>query len=66
MVQLVDWYRRRWLVKFFPDLESRLPVEALQLGTLERLERALVIYPGHRLAHPALGDLGPGLPELAV
>ncbi len=44
-VQLVDWYRRRWLVEiFFRILKSGCRVEALQLGTLDRLERALVIY----------------------
>ncbi len=45
VVQLIDWYRRRWLIEvFFRIWESGCRVEALQLGTLERLERALVIY----------------------
>jgi len=45
VVELIDWYRRRWLVEiFFRILKSGCRVEALQLGTLERLERALVIY----------------------
>ena len=45
VVELIDWYRRRWLVEiFFHILKSGCRVEALQLGTLERLERALVIY----------------------
>jgi hypothetical protein len=45
IVQLIDWYRRRWLVEiFFRIWKSGCKVEALQLGTLERLERALVIY----------------------
>jgi Transposase Tn5 dimerisation domain/Transposase DNA-binding len=44
-VELIDWYRRRWLVEiFFRILKSGCRVEALQLSTLERLERALVIY----------------------
>ena len=44
-VELIEWYRRRWLVEiFFRILKSGCRVEALQLGTLERLERALVIY----------------------
>jgi hypothetical protein len=45
VVELIDWYRRRWLVEIlFRILKSGCRVEALQLGTLERLERALVIY----------------------
>ncbi|MCW5550467.1 MAG: IS4 family transposase, partial [Opitutaceae bacterium] len=45
VVELIDWYRRRWLVEiFFRILKSGCRVESLQLGTLERLERALVIY----------------------
>ena len=45
VVELIEWYRRRWLVEiFFKILKSGCRVEALQLGTLERLERALVLY----------------------
>lgn len=41
----IAWYRRRWLVEiFFRILKSGCQVEALQLETVERLERALVIY----------------------
>ena len=44
-VELIDWYRRRWLIEiFFRILKSGCKVEALQLSTLERLERALVIF----------------------
>ena len=44
MVQLIEWYRRRGLAEiFFRIWKSGCRVEALQLGTLERLERALVI-----------------------
>lgn len=43
--ELIDWYRRRWLIEiFFRILKSGCRVEALQLGSLERLERALAIY----------------------
>ena len=43
--ELIEWYRKRWLIEiFFRILKSGCRVEALQLGTLERLERALVIY----------------------
>ncbi len=45
VVELIDGYRRRWRVEiFFRIWKSGCRVEALQLGTLERLERALVIY----------------------
>jgi hypothetical protein len=45
VVEVIEWYRRRWLVEiFFKILKSGCRVEALQLGTLERLERALVLY----------------------
>jgi len=45
VAQLIDGYRRRWRVEiFFRILKSGCRVEALQLGTLERLECALVIY----------------------
>lgn len=44
-VELIEWYRRRWLIEiFFRILKSGCKVESLQLSTLERLERALVIY----------------------
>lgn len=43
-VELIEWYRCRWLVEIvFRILKAGCRVEALQLGTLERLERALVI-----------------------
>jgi hypothetical protein len=45
VAQLIDWYRKRWLIEiFFRIWKSGCRVEALQLGTWERLERALVIY----------------------
>src|SRR5512135_3879223 len=45
VVELIAWYRCRWLVEiFFRILQSGCRVEALHLGTLERLERAVVIY----------------------
>ncbi len=61
----VDWYRRRWLVEvFFRILKSGCEVEALQLETVERLERALVIYLviGWRILH--LVTLGRDCPHL--
>lgn len=45
VAELIEGYRKRWLVEiFFRILKSGCRVEALQLGTLERLERALVLY----------------------
>jgi len=44
-VELINWYRRRWLIEIlFRILKSGCKVEALQLSSLERLERALVIF----------------------
>lgn len=59
-------YRRRWLVEiFFRILKSGCRVEALQLATVERLERALVVYLiiAWRILHlVALGRDCPQLP----
>jgi len=45
VVELIEWYRRRWLIEiFFRILKSGCKVESLQLGEMERLERALAIY----------------------
>jgi hypothetical protein len=45
IVQLIDWYRRRWLIEIlFRIWKSGCKIESLQLGSMERLERALVIY----------------------
>lgn len=61
----VSWYRRRWLIEiFFRILKSGCRVEALQLATVERLERALVIYLviGWRILY--LMTLGRDCPDL--
>ena len=66
VVELIDWYRRRWLVEiFFRIWKSGCRVEALQRATLERLERALVIYLiiAWRILHLVTwGRDGPNLP----
>ncbi|CAG0930031.1 Transposase for transposon Tn5 [Planctomycetaceae bacterium] len=61
----VAWYRKRWLVEvFFRILKSGCRVEALQLATRERLERALALYLviAWRVLH--LVTLGRGCPDL--
>ncbi len=44
-VQLIDWYRARWEIEmFFHVLKNGCKVEALQLASIEKLERALAVY----------------------
>ncbi len=44
-LQLIDWYRARWEIElFFHVLKNGCRVEALQLGRIERIERALALY----------------------
>jgi len=41
----IDWYRARWEIeRFFDILKNACRVEALQLSTMERLERALALF----------------------
>jgi len=43
--ELIDWYRARWEIElFFHVLKNGCRVEALQLSTMERLERALALF----------------------
>ena len=61
----VAWYRKRWLVEiFFRILKSGCKVEALQLATVDRLERALALYLviAWRILH--LVTLGRDCPDL--
>jgi len=44
-VNMIDWYLARWEIEiFFNILKNGCRVEALQLGHIDRIERALVIY----------------------
>ncbi|MFD2114130.1 IS4 family transposase, partial [Thiorhodococcus fuscus] len=44
-VALIDWYRARWEIELlFLVLKEGCRVEALQLGTVERLERAFALF----------------------
>lgn len=43
--ELIDWYRACWEIEwFFHVLKNGCRVEALQLSTLQRLERALALF----------------------
>lgn len=44
-VELVEWYRARWEIELlFLALKVGCRVEALQLSTIQRLERTLILY----------------------
>lgn len=44
-VELIDWYRARWEIEiYFHVLKNGCEVEALQLSSIERLERALALF----------------------
>lgn len=63
--ELIDWYRARWEIEILFDvLKNACRVEALQLGTIERIERALALYlvVAWRIAH--LMRLGRTCPDL--
>ena len=65
VVELIDWYRARWEIEIlFNVLKNACRVEALQLGAIERIERALALYlvVAWRIAH--LMRLGRTCPEL--
>lgn len=65
-VEMVNWYRRRWLIEiFFRIFKSGCRVEMRQLATMERLERLLVIFLiiAWRILHVVtLGQECPDLP----
>jgi hypothetical protein len=45
VAELIDWYRARWEIEMlFNVLKTGCKVEQLQLGAIERIERALVLY----------------------
>lgn len=45
VVELIDWYRARWEIEILFDvLKNACRVQALQLGAIERIERALALY----------------------
>ena len=63
--QMIEWYRARWEIEmFFHVLKNGCRVQSLQLGSIERIERALVLYMivAWRIAH--LMRLGRSCPDL--
>ena len=65
VAELIGWYRARWEIEILFDvLKNACRVEALQLGAIERIERALALYlvVAWRIAH--LMRLGRTCPDL--
>lgn len=65
VVEIINWYRCRWEIEILFDvLKNACRVEALQLGAIERIERALALYlvVAWRIAH--LMRLGRTCPDL--
>lgn len=66
-VELLTWYRCRWEIEiFFHVLKNGCRIEALQLGSVAKLELALVVYMvvAWRLSH--MVRLGRTHPDLAA
>jgi hypothetical protein len=62
--ELIDWYRACWEIElFFHVLKNGCRVEALQLSTVERLERALALFMVVAWRIARLMRLGPHLPR---
>ena len=63
--QMIDWYRSRWEIEmFFHVLKNGCRIEALQLGSIEKIERALVLYMVVAWRIARLMRLGRSCPEL--
>ncbi|HXV09098.1 MAG TPA: IS4 family transposase [Burkholderiales bacterium] len=63
--ELIDWYRARWEIElFFHVLKNGCKVEALQLATSARLERALTLFMVIAWRIGRLMRLGRACPEL--
>ena len=65
-IELIDWYRARWEIEiFFHVLKTGCRVEALQLASMPRIERALALFMvvSWRIAHlMRMGRTCPDLP----
>lgn len=67
VVELTDWYRARWEIELlFLVLKEGCRVEALQLATMERIERALALFLVVAWRIARLMRLGRTLPDLDV
>ena len=45
VIELIEWYRARWEIEmFFHVLKNGCQVEALQLATVQKIERALTLF----------------------
>ena len=63
--ELVDWYRARWEIEMLFDvLKNGCRIEALQLSSVDRLERALALYLVVAWRIARLMRLGRTCPEL--
>lgn len=63
--RMIDWYRSRWEIEmFFHVLKNGCRIEALQLGSIERIERALVLYMVVAWRIARLMRLGRSCPDL--
>jgi hypothetical protein len=63
--QMIDWYRSRWEIEmFFHVLKNGCRIEALQLGSIEKIERALVLYMVVAWRIARLMRLGRSCPDL--
>jgi Transposase Tn5 dimerisation domain/Transposase DNA-binding len=67
VVELIDWYRARWEIELlFLVLKEGCRIEALQLGTMARIERALALFLVVAWRIARLMRLGRTLPDLQV
>jgi len=65
VAELIDWYRARWEIELlFLVLKEGCRVEALQLSTMERIERALALFLVVAWRIARLMRLGRNLPDL--
>lgn len=63
--QMIDWYRARWEIEmYFHVLKNGCRVEALQLRSIEKIERALVLYMVVAWRIAALMRLGRSGPDM--
>lgn len=63
--RMIDWYRSRWEIEmFFHVLKNGCRIEALQLGCVDKIERALVLYMVVAWRIARLMRLGRSCPDL--